>query len=80
MICEGGRRGYGKSFEAYIEALIRDMLVSAAIASGEYIIFQNELKIKDESKRKEYQKRKYIARVLAWKPEEEGRMEAWISL
>lgn len=80
MLCEGGRRGYGKSFEAYIEALIRDMLVRSAIASGEYIIFQNELKIEDESKRKEYQKRKYIARVLAWKPEEEGRMEAWISL
>ena len=80
MLCEGGRRGYGKSFEAYLEALIRDMLVRSAIASGEYIIFQNELKIKDESKRKEYQKRKYIARVLAWKPEEERRMEAWIRL
>ena len=80
MICEGGRRGYGKSFEAYIEAMIRDMMIRSAIASGEYIIFQNELNIEDESKRKEYQKRKYIARIMAWKLEEEGRMEAWIRL
>ena len=73
-------RGQGLTsewLENYIMAHWRDMLVRQCILDGKYIIFKNELHIDSRILRKEYQRRDYIARTLAWKPEEEKRIDQW---
>ena len=73
-------RGQGLNsewLENYILAHWRDLIIRQCIQDGKYIIFKNELQIDSKTIRKEYQRRDYIARTLAWMPEEEKRIEKW---